>query len=572
MDYDIKITNGMIIDGTGGPARAGDIGIAGGRIVAVGDAPGRSDKTIEARDRVVAPGFVDIHTHYDAQVLWDPMLTISPWHGVTTVVMGNCGFGIAPTRPEHRDLMVRTLERVEGMSAEALNEGLGAWPFETFPEYLDAIERSGISINVAALVGHTPVRLYVMGLDSVERAATEDEIAQMRAIVAEAMAAGAVGFSSSTSPLHLGFEGRPVPSRFAEFDEVRALAGALRDAGTGIFQTAVSRDPRHEGFAQIAEETGRPVSWTALLTRSDEGPDYTRGHLARTDEMRRRGLAVYPQVSCRPLTTEMRFLAPFSIERLSVFRPVSKADPDGKKRIYADPEFRKELKYQLDPAGGREREGFEVRDAWQRAVISYCAEMPELEGRLLSEAAAERGVDSVDLALDLAIDSDLLARFRLPVANGAEDELEYMLRDPNVILGLSDAGAHASQLCDACFATHLLGHWVRDKGTLTLEQAVHMLTAGAAEVFGITDRGRLAEGLAADVVVFDPDTVGAGELERVNDFPAGADRLISRAMGIDAVVVNGEMLREGDTDILDPAGPLPGRLLRNGRAAVSVAA
>ncbi|NQU71424.1 MAG: amidohydrolase family protein, partial [Rhodospirillales bacterium] len=289
MDYDIKITGGTIIDGTGAARRAGDIGIHDGKIVAVGEAPGRANSTIDAAGRVVAPGFLDIHTHYDAQVMWDPMLTVSPWHGVTSVVMGNCGFGIAPTRPGHRDLMARTLEKVEGMSVDALSAGLGDWPFETFPEYLRAVEQRGVSINVAALLGHTPLRLYVMGLDSVERAATADEIAAMRTLAAEAIAAGAVGISSSKSNLHLGFGGFPVPSRLAEFDETLALAGVMGDAGRGVFQLATGRYPDHDEMAEIARRTGRPVTWTALLTRSDEGRKYIDGHLKTTAEQRARG-------------------------------------------------------------------------------------------------------------------------------------------------------------------------------------------------------------------------------------------------------------------------------------------
>ncbi len=567
MDYDIKIQGGMLVDGSGARARAGDLGIRDGRIVAVGEAPGRARETIEAKDRAVAPGFIDIHTHYDAQVIWDPMLSISPWHGVTSVVAGNCGFGIAPTRPEHRELMIATLEKVEGMSADALAAGLGDWPFETFPEYLRAIDRKGVAINVGVLLGHTPLRLYVMGREAVEREATGEEVARMRAIAADAMAAGAIGFSSSTSPLHLGFEGRPVPSRLAAFEEVRTLAGVLRDAGTGVFQTAVSDEPDHAGFAQIAAETGRPLTWTALLTRAGEGPQYIHRHLAETETLRARGLPIYPQVSCRPLTTEMRFLAPFSLERMAMFAPVSKADAAGKKRIYADPDFRAALKYELDPEGGRERDGYRVRFAWEKSVISFCEQAPELEDRKLVEAAAERGVHTVDLALDLALGSDLMARFRMPVANAEEDQVADLLRDPNTILGLSDAGAHASQLCDACYATHLLGYWVRQKGVLSLEEAVRMLTSATAEVFGIAERGRLARGYAADVVVFDPDTVGAAPLERVNDFPAGADRLISRAEGIEAVLVNGTLLRRDGIDMIEDPARLPGRTLRNGRAA-----
>src|SRR5689334_21282195 len=240
MAYDLKITGGSIIDGTGKPRYVGDVGVCGGKVVALGAAPEEARETIDAKGRVVSPGFVDIHTHYDAQVLWDRLMTVSPWHGVTTVVMGNCGFGVAPTRVEHRDLIIRTLEKVEGMSAAALRAGLGdEWPFESYPEYLDAVEARQPVINVASMIGHTPVRLHVMGEESTERSATPEEIARMRAIVAEAMEAGAVGFATSKSTTHVGYEGRPVPSRSADLEEILAMAGALGDAGRGVIQATM---------------------------------------------------------------------------------------------------------------------------------------------------------------------------------------------------------------------------------------------------------------------------------------------------------------------------------------------
>src|SRR5262245_41759521 len=252
MDYDLRISGGTLVDGSGRPGVRGDVGIAGGRVVALGDAPGSAAQTIDATGLVVAPGFVDLHTHYDAQVLWDPLLSISPWHGVTTVVMGNCGFGVAPTRPAHRGLILRTLEKVEGMSLACLEAGLGAdWPFETFPQYLDAVERRGMAINVGAFVGHTPVRLYVMGEEATERAATPDEVARMRALVAEALAAGALGFATSKAPTHVGYAGRPVPSRVAEIAEIAALAGALGAAGRGIMQATVGPGLFFDEFAAL---------------------------------------------------------------------------------------------------------------------------------------------------------------------------------------------------------------------------------------------------------------------------------------------------------------------------------
>ena len=267
MDFDIKISGGTVVDGTGKPGFKGEVGIRAGKIAEVGPRLGKATETIEADGMVVAPGFVDVHTHYDAQLMWDRMLSISPWHGVTTVVMGNCGFTVAPTRREHRELIMQTLEKVEGMSIEALRSGLGTdWPFETFPEYLDAVERHGTAINVAALVGHTAVRLNVMGEEAAERAATEGEVARMRAIVREAIEAGAIGFSTSASRTHVGFQGKPVASRLADFQEVRALAGALKDAQAGIFQATVGPGLFQDEFAEIYRECGRPVTWTALLT------------------------------------------------------------------------------------------------------------------------------------------------------------------------------------------------------------------------------------------------------------------------------------------------------------------
>jgi N-acyl-D-amino-acid deacylase len=561
MDYDLKITGGTLVDGSGEPGVPGEIGIRDGRFVAVGNAPGAAAETIDADGRVVAPGFVDIHTHYDAQVLWDRMLSISPWHGVTTVVMGNCGFGVAPTRPEHRDLIMRTLEKVEGMSLDALRSGLGeAWPFETFPEYLDAIESRGSAIHVAALVGHTPLRMYVMGEESTEREASDAEVAQMRALVAEAIEAGAVGFATSKSPTHVGYSGRPVPSRASAFDEIRSLAGALGDAGRGILQATLGRELFMNEFSTIARETGRPVSWTALLAGA-LGPGGHRGVLAGALAQQKEGLEVVPQVSCRPLNFEFQWKEPFLFESMRAFQPISTADLDGKRRIYADPEFRE--RFRATSESGKSP----ILDRWwERSVIASCPQDPSLDERSLDEVAAERGVHPLDLALDLGLESGLEARIRVAVMNSDESEVAELLQAEHTVLGLSDAGAHASQLCDACFSTHLLGHWVREKKVLTLEQAVRMLTARPAEVFGLSDRGLMQEGAPADVVVFDPATVGAAPLRRVHDLPAGADRLVSDAIGIDAVVVEGTPIRRHGHECIDPAGPLPGRLLRGGCA------
>ncbi len=556
--YDLVIRGGTVVDGTGGPARRGDVALRGGRIAAVGEVAGDAKQVLEADGCAVAPGFVDIHTHYDAQIFWDRMLTISPWHGVTTVVMGNCGFGIAPTRAAHRDLILRTLESVEGMSLEALRAGVGDdWPFETFPQYLDAIERRGAAINVGALVGHTPVRMYVMGEASTEREATPEEVGEMRDIVADALRAGALGFATSKAPTHVGYGGRPVPSRAASFEEIEALASAVGEVPHGVNQATVGRGLFLRELEAIQRKTGHPVTWTALLAGLF-GPDGHRGILEQSAALQERGVEVVPQVSCRPLVVEFQMKAPFPLESLSIFKPVSAADFEGRKRIYADPEFR---------AAFREKgESGVLSGRFSDMVISECPREPALAERSLAEVAAERGLHPADLLLDLSLANDLEARFRMPVANTDEDAVAELLNHPAAVLGLSDAGAHASQLCDACAPTHLLGHWVREKGALSLEQAVRLLTSRGAEVFGITDRGRLAPGLAGDVTVFDPATVGCSALERVRDFPAGADRLISRAAGVRAVIVNGVVVREDGVDAVDPDGALPGRVLRGGAA------
>ena len=563
MRYDIKISGGTILDGSGEDGYVGDVGIAGGRVVALGDAPGDAEKTIDATGKFVSPGFVDIHTHYDAQIIWDRMLSISPWHGVTTVVLGNCGFGIAPTRPEHRMLIAETLENVEGMSVEALKSGLGEdWGFETFPEYLEAVEDRGSAINVAVLLGHTPLRLYVMGEDATEREATDEEVAEMRELVREALDAGAIGFATSKARTHVGYQGKPVPSRLAGKGELMDLTGVLGEASRGMIQATIGKGLSFKEFAEINANTGRRISWTALLSGMQFGGGETyRDQLRKSEDLIAAGHDVVPQVTCRPLNFEFNFKAPFVFESSRVFQEVSAANFAGRKEIYANPEFREKFKQMLEKPDNALAGGF------PNAIVSNCSSDPGVNERPLAEIAESLGKHIVDAALDLSLANELEVRFRMPIANNNEDEVQELLDHPETVLGLSDAGAHASQLCDACFSTHLLGHWVRDKGTIPLARAIRMLTSRPAEVFGLTDRGSLADGKPADVVVFDLETVGASDLERVYDLPAGQDRLISKASGIEAVIVNGVLLRERNVDVIEPgAKDLPGRLLRNGAA------
>ncbi len=561
MALDLKITGGTIVDGTGKPGYAGDVGIKDGKVVAVGKVEGDAARTIDATGRIVAPGFVDVHTHYDAQVLWDRMLTISPWHGVTTTVIGNCGFGVAPTKAIHRKLIMQTLEKVEGMSLEALEAGLGtAWPFETFPQYLDTLEKQGSAINIAALFGHTPLRLYVMGEESTERAATADEIARMKVLVREAMDAGAIGFGTSVSVSHNGYAGKPVPSRQATVEEMDALVSVMGELKRGLMQITIGRDFSTRHMAEVSRKYQIPVTWTALLSHL-YGPGGHRKQLDLAAEQRKSGAVVIPQVSCRPLNFEVTFAEPFIFDVMPFMIELAKAEakePGTRRRAYADPAWREKLRSEVTPL---------FRNWWDRVVIGWSPSHRELEEQPLTAAAARLGKDPVDLALDISLADDLQTRFRMAVMNFDEKEVAELITDPHTVIALSDAGAHASQLCDACYSTHLLGHWVRERKTFTIEQAVHQLTQRPAEMFGITDRGVLAEGRPADVVVFDPATVGPGPLKRVYDLPAGADRLVSEASGIDAVIVNGRLIRRDGKDAVAANDRLPGRVLRHGRAA-----
>lgn len=537
---DLVLRGAQLVDGTGGAARPADVGVAGNKIVAVtapGELAANGAQTMDLTGLVLAPGFIDIHTHYDAQILWDPDLTPSCWHGVTTVVMGNCGFGIAPTRTEHRDTIVRTLENVEGMSAEALEAGV-EWSFETFPEYLDALDRIHKRLNVGAMIGHTPLRLYVLGDESIERSATDEEIATMRRIVDEAILAGALGFATSRAPTHSGAGGKPVPSRLAEPDEVFAIADALRERKRGIIQVTPGPGLFLDQLARLSIDTGRPVTWTALLTGMGTRGTAT-GLLDQTSKL---GGEVWPQIACRKLVMQVALSDPFPFAMQPSFKEILAAPRSERAAIYANPAWRDRARGESSGMWG---------NRWDKTIISESDRHVDLIGRGLAEVAEERGADPFDLMCDLSVEDDLKTRFTITLLNDDEVELADLLRDKRTVLGLSDAGAHASQLCDACFSTHLLGYWVREQQAITLEQAVWRLTGQPADVFRLGERGRVIEGYVADLVAFDPATVGAGPPERVWDFPNGADRLVVRSTGVEHMWVGGVATRLDGKDVDD---------------------
>jgi len=537
MANEMVIRGGMVHDGTGAPGVRADVGIAGDRITEIGvNLDG--DRVLDAGDCVVAPGFIDIHTHYDAQVFWDPALTPSCFHGVTTVVAGNCGFSIAPTRAEHQNLIARTLQNVEDMDVAALEAGI-PWDFATFPEYLASVGNHGVGINFAAYCGHTALRLFVMGDDAYERTATPEEIGAMQRVLRDAMDAGAAGFATSFASPHRGIDGKPVPSRFADRAELEALLETMGEAGRGVVSIAPGEQCPPADMFDLQMKVGVPFTWGALLT-SPTG--YHRQALEANRAGWERGAEVWPQVTPRPLTFQFTLDSPYPLAVNEHFAALQNASVEERTRAYADPAWRSRMLEGMGGAGG-----FGLR--WDTYTIIESASHAELVDRRLVDVAAERGVTPIDCLLDLAVEEPGLAlRVRTVILNDDEAGVADLLVDEHCVLGLSDAGAHAGQLCDAPQATDLLGNWVRDKGVLPMEQAIRKLSGAQADLFGFADRGYLRPGAWADVAVFDPATVAPGPIRRVRDFPANAERLTAdQPVGMQHVVVNGTPIQVDGT-------------------------
>ena len=546
------IKNGLLVDGTGNPGFLADVLIEGDRVIEIGSNL-QGDVVIDASGRVVAPGFIDIHTHYDAQAFWDPALTPSCYHGVTTVVAGNCGFSIAPTKPQDRALIANTMEKVEDMDPATLNAGI-PWDFESFPEYLASIEQHGTLLNFAAYVGHTPLRIFVMGDQSVGRAATTDEISRMVDLVSEAMESGAAGFATSFAVTHRGADGQPIPSRWAAADEIEALCKAVGDSGRGVIGVNGGENLSFADCYVLQPKVGAPITYTALLTTS-QGT-----HLAAVEvhkEGLRQGVDVWPQVSCRPLSFSMTMVEPFTLNTSPIFAELMPKSIDERREAFASHEWRNRVR-----VGWENKQGLIPR--WDSYEIMDAPSSPELVGRRLTDIANETGADPFDLLLELALlEPDLKLRVKAMLANDDADGVAMLLNTEGCTLGLSDAGAHVGQLCDAVLSTDLLGSWVRDKKVLTLENAVHKLTQVQADLFGFTDRGVLRAGALADIVVFDAATVSPGPVRRVVDFPANGERLTAdQPTGMHHLFVNGvEVQRDGQ--LLQPAlDSLPGRLVK----------
>jgi N-acyl-D-amino-acid deacylase len=557
--HDLVIANATIIDGSGGPARVGDLAVKDGRIAAIGDDVGAAREILGANGLVLAPGIVDIHTHYDAQLTWDPYATPSTALGVTTIVIGNCGFTIAPCRPRDRDLTLRNLTHVEGMSLDALRAGV-RWEFESYPEFLDAMERRGVVPNVGSFVGHSSVRTYVLGREATKRAANAAEIAEMRRIVLDAVRAGAIGFATSTLEQHNGENGVPMPSRLADEQEIFALTGALGEAGRGVFMLTKGMTSTIPWLEQIAAKSGRPVMIAAMFVDPGD-PTRVFRELTEIEGARARGRELWAQVGCFPLGMEFTLRHPYPLEAFLAWRPAIQAASEAEyAKVLADPSFRQALKAEAAIPGVPNR--FSNQTWPHLTIISVTREAHRpLIGRSVAELARERGRDPFDVLLDFGLDGELDAMLDCRLFNTDEDDVKKLLRHPHAAVALSDAGAHLSFLCDAGFGLHLFGHWVRDRADLTLEQAVKRVTHDVATAYRIRERGRLAPGLWADLLLFDPRTVARGPRRRVHDLPTGASRLDTPGVGVHGVWVNG-VRTVGERGVLASCGR-PGRVLRD---------
>ncbi len=553
---DLRIDNATVYDGSGAEPQSGSVGVKDGRICELGEFAGEARAHVDAHGLALMPGIIDTHTHYDAQITWDPYVNPSPALGVTTIVMGNCGFTIAPCRPPDRDLTMRNLTHVEGMSLDALRHGID-WGFESFPEYLDMLENKGVGPNVACYVGHSGVRTFVMRGDASKRAADADEVKRMRTIVAEAMEAGACGFATTRSYQHNGEAGIPMPSRLADEQEMITLSGALRDGGKGVLMMTKGSHVPMSSIEALSAAADRPYLVAALL-HSNTAPELAFNDLADIAAARTRGRRMYGAVSACPLTFEFTFHEPYPLEGFRCWKPLMQLDGSAFRTALADPRLRAAIREELQERSLRVFNG-----EWDKLFVAQAADAAhaDYEGRSVADLAAASRSDPLDFMLDLALAEDLDTLFTATLLNSDEVAVGKLLRDENAIISLSDAGAHLTFLCDAGFGLHVLGHWVREQHQLSLATAVRKLTTEPAHLFGIRDRGRIEKNTWADLLLFDPDTVGRGATTRVYDLPAGASRLTTPAMGVHGVWVNGALV--ADANGICAATPCAGRVLRD---------
>ncbi len=552
---DLIIKNAMLYDGTGAAPRLEQVAIKDGLIAALGADCGAAREVIDANGLALMPGIIDSHTHYDAQITWDPLASPSPAMGVTTVVIGNCGFTIAPCRPQDRDINLRNLTHVEGMSLDALRAGVD-WSFETFPEFLKQLEQKGVGPNVAAFIGHSSVRTWVLGADASKRAATAAEVEEMRRIVLEGLQAGAVGFSTTTSYQHNGENGIPMPSRLADQHEMETLVGTLNEAQRGVFMLTKASDTKMSFLESLGQAAKRPMLVAAIL-HNPLVPEEVFEDMQGIAAARTRGSDMYGAVSCCPLRFEFTMHEPYVFEALPSWAPAMKVHGESAKALFASTEFRQGVKNELAKVARRMFTG-----DWGKVHVAMVAHQKNkaLEGKSVEELAAADKKHPLDWMLDFALSENLDTVFTAVLLNWDETEVARLLTDPNSLVSLSDAGAHLTFLCDAAFGLHFMGHWSRDKRLMPLEQAVKKLTSDQAKFFGIKNRGVLKVGAHADMLLFDPASVGRGEGTRLFDLPAGGSRLSTSSKGLHGVWVNGMQIADGQG--LRDNRNRPGKVLR----------
>ena len=562
MGYDLVIKNGLVVDGSGGARYRADVGVTGGRISKIGRiSGGQAGETIDAEGHVVTPGFVDAHTHMDAQIFWDQLGSCSCYHGVTTAVMGNCGFTLAPCREAEADLVFRNLERAEDISRSAMLEGIN-WQWETYPEYMDVIDALPKGINYAGYVGHSAIRTYVMGERAFEEEPTESDMEAMKHEVRSAINAGAMGFSTSRSPAHMTSDNRLVASRVAPDQEVHELVRTMGEVGAGIFQLAMKRGDRsymeddYRSLATLSRETGRPITFGSLSRK--ELPGHWRELYRIIEEENLKGARIFTQVHSREINTVLSFETSMPFDSWNVWSEFRLLPLEVQlKKLSADMELRRKLvEVAESPYDGPEVVGAEPRPPeWDMFYVMDQVKRPH---RSISEISAECGMSPAETMLDIAVKNQLKVFFRQPIANENQDDALELMKHPYSNVTFSDSGAHVSQIMDSSLQTHLLSHWVREKEALSLEQAVRFITYDTATNWGFHDRGLIREGMTADINVFDPEKIEPQMPLVVNDLPSGAKRLKQYADGILATVIAGKIVLKDK----EHTGELPGKLLR----------
>ncbi|HJU18115.1 MAG TPA: amidohydrolase family protein [Stellaceae bacterium] len=555
--YDLIIRGATVIDGLGHDPRRADVAVAEGRIAALGEVGRDARRLVDAGGLTLMPGIIDIHTHYDAQITWDPTLSPSPSLGVTTAVIGNCGFGIVPSPPPLRDLILRNLAVVEGMDLDALRAGVD-WQFESFGDYLTMVRGRGAYANLAVFVGHSAVRTAVMGADASLRATpTPAELAEMKRLVAEAMGHGAVGLGASYSLNHSGHGGVPMPSTISALGEFDALVGAMGAPGRGVVEISSGAKSVAE-MEEIAARHGRPIFMsTGVALYNEHYPDRALAMFDACAAAQRRGHGVHIQITCQPLSFDFTLQSAYPFYSHAAFDPIKAYPPERLKEVFRDPGFRDRFRRDLREP----RPGTVFQGNWERVAVVAPA-LPKnagLANRTIAEIARAAGHDPLDAMLDLGLEEGLETGFVGKFFNAVDDGVEPLLKHPAGVIALSDAGAHLVYLCDAGFGLYFLGHWVRERGAFDLVEGVRRLTSHQAGLYGIPERGQIAPGVHADLLLFDPNTVGISPLRRVNDLPGGGPRTIRDPLGVHGVFVNGVEVFDGREYCRMAKGP--GRLI-----------